>query len=693
MRKNEKYYTMKNTLLLIAMSILLAAMPSVVNAQKNEESDYNLRKAYELLENKEEAEALKYINKQIEEYPKSANAYGMRARLLFEQKKYGAALSDINKAIKFWKKDSKIKQYSLYWWRAAIYSGMEMVDKSLEDYETVYKLALKEDPDVIHDVLYQRAEMHFDRKNYDAADADYRLMLKHDEADQVAMIGLTRNLLEREDYKGAIEMANRCEKIDGNYAEIYRFRMQTYEKLGEADKAIEDAIKYYDKAESTDASLTDPIFKKHLSYALAQAKSMTTRSEDVRKWKTLMTTLYELGYDYVNAIKAYNNLEREYGATPPIYYYRSLCYSEIGDNENAIKDINRYIEMGDGNDYYALSRRALIYEGAGLYEKAIADYTTLIEMEPMSVFLYYRRGWCYELAGDDQKAMEDYNAGVDIDKTYPYIFLMRGEQFLKQGKRELASSDFNEILKLDTIAESGSCRHYALLFLDKKDEALEWMEKIISTDTKNKGSYYDKACLMSHMGKLEDAIAALRLSLEKGFRSFPHIEHDDDMDAIRNLPEFISLIEEYKAKPKAVIEEIVSETRTGLVTEVQMKKMYSGVYEVPCTINGLELKFIFDTGASDVTISSVEASFMLKNNYLSKDDIRGKEYFSTATGEIHEGTKINLREIKIGDAVLKNVEASVVKNQQAPLLLGQSVLERFGTITIDNINSKLVIKQ
>ena len=63
------------------------------------------------------------------------------------------------------------------------------------------------------------------------------------------------------------------------------------------------------------------------------------------------------------------------------------------------------------------------------------------------------------------------------------------------------------------------------------------------------------------------------------------------------------------------------------------------------------------------------------------------------TGEIREGTIIRLREIKVGDAILKNVEASVAHNQKAPLLLGQSVLERFGTITIDNKNSKLIIKQ
>jgi clan AA aspartic protease (TIGR02281 family) len=130
-----------------------------------------------------------------------------------------------------------------------------------------------------------------------------------------------------------------------------------------------------------------------------------------------------------------------------------------------------------------------------------------------------------------------------------------------------------------------------------------------------------------------------------------------------------------------------------IVTEVEMKKMYGGTYEVACTVNGLPLKMIFDTGASDVTISSVEANFMLKNGYLSESDIKGKKNYVVASGEIHEGTILKLKEVKIGDAVLKNIEASVVHNQNAPLLLGQSVLEKFGTITIDNVNSKLLIKQ
>lgn len=65
----------------------------------------------------------------------------------------------------------------------------------------------------------------------------------------------------------------------------------------------------------------------------------------------------------------------------------------------------------------------------------------------------------------------------------------------------------------------------------------------------------------------------------------------------------------------------------------------------------------------------------------------------TANGQISEGTVITLREVKIGDAVLHNVDASVVGSQKAPLLLGQSAMERFGTITIDNANNKIIIKR
>ena len=59
------------------------------------------------------------------------------------------------------------------------------------------------------------------------------------------------------------------------------------------------------------------------------------------------------------------------------------------------------------------------------------------------------------------------------------------------------------------------------------------------------------------------------------------------------------------------------------VVEIPFTKA-GGVTKVDCTINELPLSFIFDTGASDVTISQVEANFMYKNGYLSNKDVMVK---------------------------------------------------------------------
>ena len=117
-----------------------------------------------------------------------------------------------------------------------------------------------------------------------------------------------------------------------------------------------------------------------------------------------------------------------------------------------------------------------------------------------------------------------------------------------------------------------------------------------------------------------------------------------------------------------------------------------GVYYLPIKINGMPMEFVYDTGASSVSISLAEAMYLSKNGKLAKSDILGNQYFTDANGDISEGTKIILREIKIGNKTLYNVEASIVHNLKAPLLLGQSALKRFGKIVFDTKNQTLTLE-
>lgn len=687
---------MKKSLLII-LSIVMWVMMGQVCVAKNSEPDYFIARATELVDEGKYDEAIETLNKHLEDYPKSDGAYTVRSAAYVKKGMYDSALSDLNKAIKYWTKDSHLKKYAAYWGRARVYESIGMYDKAISDYETVYKIIVrKEDTRVlIHEILYHRAQIYYDLGDYEKSDADYNLMLKHDESDVVAMAGLARNMIKREQYDKAIEMTIRMEKLNAEYTEAYSKRMEAYWGLKEYRKAIDNALVYVQKTENVNESEYNYILKMDLDYALLKVNSMYKSEPDNMNLRYLRILIYEWKKDVKRVIQEYNSLIEDYGAVPDFYYYRSMAYAYLTAYDLAIADINKYIEAGNELDIIALTVRAGYYERNNQFAEAIADYSTIIDNSPMLAIIYRARGWVYECLGNYQSALADYNTGLTVDNKNTELYYMRGRLYHFQGKKELAALDLNRVLESDTLVSADSRRQYALLFLGRNEEATQWMDIVVEANLEDDEVYYDKACVLSLMGRTTEAIEALKTALEKGYMDMNYIENDRDLDAIKLLPAYKTLIDEYRQKQIVIVKEqnAASHDSIATISEVPMKKMYSGIYEIGCEVNGLPLKFVFDTGASSVTISSVEAQFMLKNGYLKSEDIKEKEYFTIATGEISEGTIIRLKEIKIGDAVLSNVAASVVHNQQAPLLLGQTVLERFGTITIDNINSKLVIKQ
>ena len=123
---------------------------------------------------------------------------------------------------------------------------------------------------------------------------------------------------------------------------------------------------------------------------------------------------------------------------------------------------------------------------------------------------------------------------------------------------------------------------------------------------------------------------------------------------------------------------------------VPMERLENGLYLIPCKVNGVPMKFIFDTGASTVNISMTEALFLFKNGHIQESDIKGTSHAQIANGEIVENTRILLHKIDIGGIELNDVDATVSHNLNAPLLLGQSAINKLGTIQLDGTN--LIIK-
>lgn len=665
---------------------ILVLCSSVMLADNIKRPDsYNYSRGVEAINNNNAEEALDYLNKEINEHPDNGYAFAWIALVRNYNEEFGRALTAANVAVK--KIPSKDKEYKAfaYGTRAQVYLNLEDTIQALKDYSQAINIV----PD--DDRFYnQRAQVYYEQGKYDLADKDYLKMISLKEGDVMGYMGIGRNANAQKRYEDAIKQFDYVVKLEPNYSSAYSFRAESYIGLKKYNEAIDDVISalgidrdrkaFYELQELADSAFEQTV---------AKLKVQKIKEPNEQSWDYDLGIVYERAAKYNKAIAYYKeSLEKESNIITASRI--SSCYDDLGDYDKALEYCNQAIALDSVKTNY-LYEKANILDNAGRTQEAIKTMSDYIANTPDEPAGYYQRGWFKDHFGDIEGALEDYTMAITLQPNVAYAYLNRGVLYRLKGENAKAESDFKQVVRLDSIPEEAECSFYAYYYLGQKDKAIEILNTILDKD--KKGNCYDAACLYSVMGEKEKALSYLRQSLEDGYRRFAHIKRDRDLNNIRNTEEFKVLMKEYEEKH---LQEIAADADGDdsayelKVEEIPFTKE-GGVCKVKCAINGLPLHFIFDTGAADVSISSVEATFMAKNDFLPSSDIIGKQNYQTADGNITEGTIINLKDVKLGSLHLNNIKASVVRNQAAPLLLGQSVLSKLGKIEIDNTKKVLRI--
>lgn len=161
-----------------------------------------------------------------------------------------------------------------------------------------------------------------------------------------------------------------------------------------------------------------------------------------------------------------------------------------------------------------------------------------------------------------------------------------------------------------------------------------------------------------------------------------------------NRPKTIYFDTDYTSSQ--VVEKEVSETSYSFLDADEIVVPYreeSGVKIIAVKVNGMGLDMIFDTGCSGTLISMAEANYLYQKGLLAYEDILGTTQSMIADGSIVKNAVVNLKEVIIADKIIcSNVQATVSNNMSAPLLLGNEVLNRAASYTIDNINKTIIFK-
>ena len=401
------------------------------------EFDY-LAKAKSKMENENYFEVISLCDKALNINSELPEAYHFRGNARFVLGEYDSAASDFSQAIKMDPNDAEH-----YYDRSWAYKNMDKLEDAIVDMNKALEIEPKTSL-----FYYDKARLEYEMGRYKEAAADYTkgIELKPTENKYIGRGNCYLKLEEYDlalaDYNSAIEIAEEC------FSAYYR-RGILYSRTDQFDKAIKDFEKTLEFCPYHDDAMAE------LGYAKIQIGK-----KDVMKYFNKAIELNPCVDNYcfriyarADILKRQENLEK-------------LSAGEFvaDDNEDKIynakqaradiRDLNKAIIFApDDTNLYKM--RAKRYQYLEKYNKAIKDYTFLIESNPEDYINYTMRAFCNERAGFYEDAINDCLKSVELNQGYADEILLRasGMANYKLCNYERALVDFSKLLELKKDAQ------------------------------------------------------------------------------------------------------------------------------------------------------------------------------------------------------------------------------------------------
>ena len=182
------------------------------------------------------------------------------------------------------------------------------------------------------------------------------------------------------------------------------------------------------------------------------------------------------------------------------------------DDERAIADFSKALELNP-NLAVAWNYRGRIHRERGDTEKAMADFNQAIRREPNYAFAYSNRGATQE---DDEKALDDYTRAIELNPGLYIAYANRGNRYI-YADPDRAIADYTAALAINP-AYLPALQYRAIAYANKGDwnKALADCARLISLAPNSPDGYSGRADVYKHMGDLTRAVADYEAAANHG---------------------------------------------------------------------------------------------------------------------------------------------------------------------------------
>ncbi|MBQ6579125.1 MAG: tetratricopeptide repeat protein [Bacteroidales bacterium] len=116
-------------------------------------------------------------------------------------------------------------------------------------------------------------------------------------------------------------------------------------------------------------------------------------------------------------------------------------------------------------------------------------------------------------------------------------------------------------------------------------------------------------------------------------------------------------------------------------TVIRLNEESDGRYTMNATVNGVGVLTYYAPESWYASMSTTTYLFLYENGYIADADVNGVTTVKMPNGSTDKGASFVIRNLRIGNVIVKDLPAFVVTKQTVPLVVGNSAFDCFGTVT------------
>ena len=263
--------------------------------------------------------------------------------------------------------------------------------------------------------------------------------------------------------------------------------------------------------------------------------------------------------------------------------------------------------------------------------------------------------------GDLEKALEHAEEAVSLTPDVAVTYFTRAKILHDLGREDEEKLDLEHTLDLLATEEDAyiDLRYLTLMMLGRTDEARMELAKGETMCAHQPDYQLYKALCLAIEGRSDEALEMLNNAFRDGLIKFKMVKDRPLFKPLREVAGAMEAINEAEIWHYAKLGQESLDKDSSMVWSKIPYKRDGDRLLIEGEVNDVPLPMVIDWGSYENTISAAQAASLL-----------------AASDELKAGTVVNLRSVNLGGQVFEDVRATVVDDEDAPLVLGQAMWMR-----------------